>query len=553
MLAGLLQPGTRAGVWTFARWVDDLVPVAEVDEAWKRRTQSLSKQIGSPGQFTNIEGVLDRASRDWTGRPPNRARHLVLLTDGMVDVSKSPDENAASRARITDQILPRLKADAVRVHTIALSARADHELMRQLSGETGGWYQQVDRAADLQRVFLRMFEKVGRPETVPLRDNRFVVDGAIEEATVLAFREPGSAPIRLQSPSGDVFSDSDLPSGVAWYRDEGYDLITVASPEKGEWVLLAELDPDNRVMIVTDLKLQTNEIPTHLAVGEQTLVEANLSSRGKVVTRRAFLNLLEVNGDLNGIADIGKLPINDLGEGGDESAGDGRYATQFAAGEPIDEAELVVAVDSPTFMREKRFRFVVHELVDAAVEETPEGPVLRIRLEEAVMRPDATISAWQESVPGERTELELVAEGQGQWRAPLSDEVSPSYVAVSGSTVRGSTAERVVGPIMPEGVPLPPVALPAEPAEGPAETDAPASVPEAAQPQAMPEAAEEGGGWLIPAVAFAGFNLLLLAGGLVWFLIRRRAGTEEEIGLQDLIDEVDAGWDAQGRPQEDAA
>ena len=26
MLAGLMQPGTRAGVWTFARWVNNLVP-----------------------------------------------------------------------------------------------------------------------------------------------------------------------------------------------------------------------------------------------------------------------------------------------------------------------------------------------------------------------------------------------------------------------------------------------------------------------------------------------------------------------------------------------
>ena len=62
MLAGLLQPGTRAGVWTFARWVNNLVPVAEVDAVWKKRSQSLSKQISSPGQFTNIEEVLDAAS-----------------------------------------------------------------------------------------------------------------------------------------------------------------------------------------------------------------------------------------------------------------------------------------------------------------------------------------------------------------------------------------------------------------------------------------------------------------------------------------------------------
>ncbi len=67
MLAGLLQPGTRAGIWTFGRWVNNLVPVTDVDAAWKERIRSVSNQIKSPGQFTNIELVLEKASADWQG------------------------------------------------------------------------------------------------------------------------------------------------------------------------------------------------------------------------------------------------------------------------------------------------------------------------------------------------------------------------------------------------------------------------------------------------------------------------------------------------------
>jgi len=110
---------------------------------------------------------------------------MVLLTDGMVDISKDPALNTASRARVLEQSLPRLKELGVKVHTIALSARADHELMRTLSQETGGWYEQVEDVAQLQRVFLRIFEKVGRPDALPLKDNRFIVDKSIEEATLL--------------------------------------------------------------------------------------------------------------------------------------------------------------------------------------------------------------------------------------------------------------------------------------------------------------------------------------------------------------------------------
>lgn len=233
MLAGLLQPDTRAGVWTFAKWVNNLVPVAEVDAAWKTRIQSLSKKINSPGQFTNIEEVLLKASADWEGAAEGEARHLILLTDGMVDVSKQADENAQSRARIIDEILPRLQSAKVRVHTIALSERADHELMKRLAGETGGWYQQVAQAEELQRAFLRMFETVGTPDALPLEDNRFTVDASISEATVLLFSKADAPPPVLFSPSGEEFTDSDLTAGVAWYRDQGYDLITIASPAKG--------------------------------------------------------------------------------------------------------------------------------------------------------------------------------------------------------------------------------------------------------------------------------------------------------------------------------
>ena len=33
-----------------------------------------------------------------------------------------------------------------------------------LTAATDGWYQQVDAAAELQRVFLRIFEQVGNPD-----------------------------------------------------------------------------------------------------------------------------------------------------------------------------------------------------------------------------------------------------------------------------------------------------------------------------------------------------------------------------------------------------
>jgi len=553
MLAGLLQPGTQAGVWTFARGVNNLVPVAEVDAAWKKRTQALSKQIASPGQFTNIEEVLDKASADWEGEPTTHARHLVLLTDGMVDISKQAAENARSRSRILDTLLPRLQAAGVQVHTIALSERADHDLMQRLAAETGGWYQQVAKAEELQRVFLRMFEKVGSPDTVPLEDNRFVVDGSVNEVTVVLFSKPDSPPAVLLSPSGESYKDSDLPAGIAWSRDQGYDMITIASPQKGEWVLQADVDPDNRVMIVTDLKLQTSEVPTHIAAGEQTRVEASLSNRGKLVARQAFLRLVDVRAEASGAGDARSLPLNDLGEAGDEKAGDGRYTMRFGGQQAGQEVELVVAVDSPTFMREKRFRLVVHEPVAVAMAESPDGPVLTADVQPAVMQPGAIVTAWQEGAGGKRVPLQLVQPEPGQWTVPLKDLVSSSYVNVSGTTRLGNLIEHTVGPLMLPGVELPPPVAEAPPVIEPVPEPVAPVAEAVAEVPAEPEVEE--GGWLIPAIIFGVLNLTLLIGAGVWFFLMNRRGAEsDELDLEQLIEtQVLAPNAEESQPRENAA
>ena len=566
MLAGLLQPGTLAGVWTFARWTNNLVAVGDVDAAWKKRTQSLSEQISSPGQFTNIEEVLDKASADWSGEPTTHARHLVLLTDGMVDVSRQEAENAQSRERIIGTLLPRLKSAGVKVHTIALSERADHALMKILAGETGGWYQQVAQADELQRVFLRMFETVGKPDSVPLQDNRFVVDSSISEATVLVFSRPDTPPVVLRSPSGDEYTDSDLPAGVAWFRDQGYDLITVASPQKGEWSLQADIDPDNRVMIVTDLKLQHSEVPTHIAVGESLRIEANLSSRGELVTRQAFLRLLQVYAERIDQGASAPLALNDQGEGADDKAADGRYTLRHSEPAAQDEVGVLVAVESPTFMREKRFRLAVHEPVEGSVADGPDGPELSVRLQGAVMQPGAELSAWQQAADGQRVALQLTESEPGQWSAALMDPVSPSYLTVSGTTKLGNLIERTVGPIVAPGVtlpavvakapvvePAPPVVEPAPPAVEPAPVEPEAVAAPVEEPPAEPPAVAEDS-LLVPGLVFGGFNLtLIIAAGVWFFLRRRRAAGRDELEFDDLIDEtVDASEDAT-TPQEKAA
>ena len=232
LLVGLLADGTHAGVWTFAKLVNMQIPHARIDQAWRADAMESAGTIHSRGLFTNIEQALRTSTWNWHQPDPHTQRTLILLTDGMVDVADNPAENNASRQRILTTILPALRTAQVTVHTIALSANADHDLLRRLSMETGGWNEQVDDAAQLPRIFSRLHEKAAQPNTLPLRDNRFTIDGSVREATILVFTGEQQPPVKLFPPGATPLTAAAPGEQVSWYRGPGYHLITVREPRR---------------------------------------------------------------------------------------------------------------------------------------------------------------------------------------------------------------------------------------------------------------------------------------------------------------------------------
>lgn len=531
MLVGLLQPGTKAGVWTFAKYAGELVPPAAVDQAWKDVALKASEEISSPGMFTNIELVLERAMHDWEGARPTHRRHLLLLTDGVVDVSKAPGESEASRRRILETLLPRLRAMDARVHTIALSARADHALLKQLAAETDGWYEQVDSAEQLQRVFLKLFEKAGKPDGLPLKDNRFLVDNTIREATILLFRPEDSAEPALHAPSGQVFRREQAPAFISWHHDTGYELITLRDPEAGEWSLTAEVDPDNRVMVVTDLKLRVSELPSRIAAGEALAVAATLTNNGHPIKRRDFMDLVEMHAETAGEQGLAPQPLNDKGYKGDTVALDGEYGMQLVERAAESEVNLLIAAQSPTFTRETRHLFAVVEPATLEVAAQDGAMTATLTMDDSVMaREGVKAVLWQQGPDGIRMPLEATLTESGAWRAELVESAWPVYGQVKGTTRLGNALLRELGPVHAPGMAPSSVQSGPEPAVATAAPDEQAAGD--GQPR-QPEMAEDENGWLLPLLGFGLVNLLLIIGGLVYWWLRRGARSDEEVMLLD--------------------
>ena len=287
----LMPAGSIAGVWLFAEQTEVLIPPGPVDAAWKKRLGGRLGRIHSRGLFTDIERAVRTATEDWSQAPPEGERHLILFTDGLVDVSKDAAESAASRERLLSEQLEALKSMGAKVHAIGLSNEIDEPLMRLLATQTDGWLEIAQDAETLQRLFLRMLEQSAPPPTVPIQGNRFEIDDQVREFTVLAFRPEGGQ-TQLAAPDGERIRADQLVPGVKWRAETGYDLVTLTNPKPGQWRIRGVEDPDNRVVIVTDLGIEATPLPNTVGLGETPRLESWLTDHGQPLTRTELLQVL---------------------------------------------------------------------------------------------------------------------------------------------------------------------------------------------------------------------------------------------------------------------
>ena len=553
LLVGLLPKESRAGVWTFGQYVNAEIPLGKVDSGWRDRARASASKIHSRGLYTDIEEALRLSTEDWKMDDGRYTRHVVLLTDGVVDISKSSLTNARSRKRIMNDIMPRLKNLGVKVHTIALSQSADHHLLKKMSANTDGWYEQVDNADRLKRIFLRMFEKVSKPDTVPLKDNKFRLDKSVKEATLLVFNSANKEPTKVKTPSGASFSSDNPPEGVSWHRDDGYDLMTITKPEEGEWQIMADIDPDNRVIVVTDLKMVTSSLPNRVLQGELNNIKVMFKDQGKKITEKEFLDVVDIKSvhrDSEGASE--PRPVFDNGKDGDKDAGDGIFTLTFGKDIGKGQIEVILTAEGKTFVREKRFttesipavsvdKFEGERGGRAGVMATviPEpnlvdGQSLEI---EAQLTPEQGEPVAVMFLPGpdgmsreswiDKTEL------KGTWNLDISFKAksttgSKLEMDLASIPIEGSQPAVAVEPPKAEPKPEPEPVVEAKP-EPVAEPE-PEQKPE---PEAVPEpeVAEEEESGLGNIIIFIVINLLIIGGGAgaFWYFRKRRGSIYSEL------------------------
>jgi len=355
LLAGLIPPDSRAGIWNFGKQVNMSVKVGDVDEAWRELARQQSKKINSAGLFTNIEGAMRNVSFDWKKPDPRYKRNLIILTDGHVDISQDENLNKASRKRILKELLPQFEKAKVRIHTIALSDDVDESLLSTLSSYTDGLYKKVKSANDLQKLFLEMLEQSVKLDTIPLKDNRFNVDASINDMTLLVFNKDKANPTTIVTPAKKTWSQKNHTDQVKWFSDDGFDLITIKKPQQGQWKIMSPIDENNRVVVATNLKLKVNELPSYLMLGDVLKIDAHLEEDSKPLTDQRLLSKFKFILKRNPkSASEQEYPLA-------KAQGDAfSYSLQLDPAFKEGNNELVLQAKSPTAQREYRHQYKVY-------------------------------------------------------------------------------------------------------------------------------------------------------------------------------------------------
>ena len=288
LLAALLPDQSRGGIWLFGSDVRELVPYGPIDARWDALGKPIEASIGSTDRFTHMESAL-RTGITAGGDQMTGACHIILITDGIVDVQGGKDASGASRDRILKTVLPDATDKDCRIHTIALSDKADLPLLRQMALQTDGLFTLLDQAGDLIPVMLDALELALRSQQLPVRNQEIQIDADIRQLRLI--RLGSRTPITLRSTERTI-NAKDHSNDISYYSGTGYQTLIWSNPIPGRYTLTEQFGPNDRILIDSDVRLELAELPPTISTDQTLGLSASITRKGNTIdtdTRQYFV------------------------------------------------------------------------------------------------------------------------------------------------------------------------------------------------------------------------------------------------------------------------
>ncbi|MGS3142324.1 TIGR03503 family protein [Aeromonas sanarellii] len=226
--------------------------------------------------------------------------------------------------------------------------------------------------------------EVFAPSDIPLLDNRFRIDYGVKEITFIITRKPGTPSVILVRPDGSkLYVGKVRPPEVGWLALKDQDLITVRNPMPGPWQAIGEVDPDNRVRLLSDIRVASEPLPARLYQGERVKLQSRLLIDGASPGAGYYLSDLGMTVKLQQFNDAAQRgePIFeetlghylDDGKGLDEVPGDGVLTAEAVLDVPAGKYRALYSTGNEVFSRAESQQVLLYPLPVSYTLDPPSG------------------------------------------------------------------------------------------------------------------------------------------------------------------------------------
>ncbi|WP_235890066.1 VWA domain-containing protein [Maribrevibacterium harenarium] len=413
-----LAPEEKAtlGIWLFGERPRVLLPESPVTPELKQQLARYVDGYVTEDLKTDLESILRLLLQtpDSGELAPDFDRHWILVTDGMVDISLDDKVNAASRARITDNLAVQLAEKGIHLHTVSMTGYTDKELLQSLSDLTNASHTEVATPEELLDTFDRVFAQAAPSEELPFEGNTFFVDDAVEEATLLVFHEPGITPAILK-PGGVPLSLT--ASNVSTAAAKHYTMVTITKPVVGTWSVENIDLARSSIRVITKLSAQATKVPPVLFINEPIYSTVGLFQDDRLLTDEQILDLVDVRQKLIFLAGETPKQLRDI----PVQRALNQYKNKIERLIEQGNYQLATIVDGKTFTRQLNQYFSVAPAIELQVEPASES-LVRVRatptnLRLNTLRSNAKLVVDYHS--GTEQVEEMTLQGAGYWEKVL--------------------------------------------------------------------------------------------------------------------------------------
>ncbi len=346
--------------------VDEVCPLTVLDQAGRQAlgacVKALHRRGPTEGNDTDFPAAIRQATRRLTDAgAPDTPKVIFLLTDGKLDVPKSPSYGTdpasrnANAAQILDEELSRARDAKVQVWPLGFGKRPDPDELRRMAA---AGYQlgcsnlpsarpqmrvvrnstEVSEAAQQAFAWARCLGFVAGPKGKPPADLRVTIPPVATDGAITVVKQDPAVVVRYYDPDGRQVPSSGQFDGSSFQasgQDSPVEALQITDPKPGSWRVHISV-PDGHPKRVASISVIWKGVlrssltltPAAPTAGERTVVQMRLQTRrGVVITDPAQLRGFTVGVELSGasIARPVRLQLRDDGVEPDGRAHDGSF------------------------------------------------------------------------------------------------------------------------------------------------------------------------------------------------------------------------------------